>query len=71
MKKLRKLSIVVFEPEYAKKHPEAYKDHPIKLGEHVLYLGDIPNGDGHCACAKHSGEVVWLLHPQDFREATE
>ncbi len=71
MKKLKKLSIVVFEPDYAKKHPEAYENHPIKLGEQVVYLGDIPNAPGHCIVAKFSGEVVWLVHPQDFREATE
>jgi hypothetical protein len=71
MKKLKKLSIVIFEPPYGKEHPEAYKDGLIKIGESVLYLGDIPNAPGHCAVIKHSGEVVWLTHPQDFREATE
>ena len=71
VKKLKKMSIVVFEPEYAKKHPEAYAKHPLKLGEQVLYLGDIPNAIGHCAVAKHSGEVIWLVHPSDFRKATD
>lgn len=71
MKKLKKMSIVVFDPHYGKKHPEEYKNSPVKIGEQALYLGDIPNAPGHCAVAKHSGEVVWLMHPQDFREATE
>ena len=59
------------DPDYAKKYPNAYNNSPIKLGEQVLYLGEVPNAIGHCAVAKHSGEVVWLVHPQDFRKATE
>jgi hypothetical protein len=69
--KFKFLSIVVFDPDYAKKYPNAYNNSPIKLGEQVLYLGEVPNAIGHCAVAKHSGEVVWLVHPQDFRKATE
>lgn len=67
------LSIVVFEPKWAKDWtPQGVPStHPLKWGEQVLFLGDISNGEGHCAVAKHSGEVVWLLHPQDFRLATE
>lgn len=65
------MSIVVFEPHYAKKHPEAYDKHPLKLGEQVLYLGDVPNAIGHCAVATFKGNVVWLVHPEDFREARE
>jgi hypothetical protein len=68
------LSIIVFEPSWAK-HTSGSSGvpgtHPLEWGEQVLFLGDIPNGDGHCAVAKHSGKVVWLLHPQDFRLATE
>jgi hypothetical protein len=70
MKKLKKLSIVVFEPEWGK-NDKIDPRHPLKYGEQVVYLGDIPNAIGHCAVAKWSGEVVWLVHPQDFREATE
>lgn len=48
------------------------KQRPIlEYGEQVLYLGEVPNAIGHCAVAKWSGEVVWLVHPQDFREATD
>jgi hypothetical protein len=70
-KKLRKLSIVVFDPWYGKKNPKAYSKHPIKIGEQVLYLGDIPNCPGHCAVAKYTGEVVWMVHPDEFREAKD
>jgi hypothetical protein len=70
-KKPRKMSIVVFEPYYAKANPKAYDKSPVKVGEQVLYLGDIPNSTSHCVVAKHSGEVVWMVHTSDFREATE
>jgi len=70
-KKPRKLSIVSFEPWYAKKHPEAYDKSPIKLNEQVIYLGEIPNCLSHCVVVKHSGEVVWMVHTNDFRELTE
>lgn len=70
-KKLKYLSIVVFEPWYATQNPDAYEKSPIKVGEQVLYLGEVPNASGHCAVVKWSGEVVWLVHPGDFREATE
>lgn len=71
MKKLRKMSMVIFEPNYGKKHPEAYKDSPVKIGESVLFLGDIPNSIGHCAVATWDGKVVWCMHTSDFREASE
>lgn len=76
-KKFKYLEIVVFDPEWAKKKDRSRKpygidkEHPLKLKEQVLYLGDIPNAQGHCAVAKFCGDVIWLLHPQDFRKATE
>jgi hypothetical protein len=69
-KKLRKMSIVVFEPAYGGRYPDAYKDSSIELGEQVLYLDDIPNAHGHCAVAKRNGKIIWLMHSEDFREAT-
>jgi hypothetical protein len=68
---LKPMEIVVFDPLYAKKYPEAYKDSPVKLGEHVLYLGDIPNCSSHCAVANYDGKVIWMMHPLEFRRATE
>lgn len=70
MKKFKQYSIVVFEPKWAMKYIESGST-PLKYGEVVLYLGNISNAQGHCCVAKHSGEVVWLVHPDDFREATE
>lgn len=68
--KHKRMSVIVFEPSWAKKQG-VDKRHPLKYGEHVLYLGDIPNVPGHCAVAKYEGQVVWLVHPEDFREAAE
>jgi hypothetical protein len=71
MKKFKKLSIIVFDPSYAKKEPNAYTKHPLKIGELVVYIGEIPNAPGHCCVLKHSGEAVWLVHSTDFRLATK
>jgi len=57
------LSIVIFN--------QSYDGHPLKFGEPVLWLGEIPNAPGHGAVAKKDGAVIWLVHPGDFREATE
>lgn len=68
-KKLKLLAVVVFEPNT--KFPEHYKNSPVRIGEQVLFMGLIPNVPGHCAVAKSSGELVWLMHPEDFRMATD
>ena len=70
-KKLKPLAVVVFEPKYGIENPDLYHDAPLKPGEQVIFLGGIPNVAGHCAVAKHSGEIVWLMHPEDFRMARE
>lgn len=57
---------IVFSPNW-KVDPR----HSLKKGEVVYYLGDIPNVPGHCIVAKHSGEVVPMVHPEDFRKAKE
>jgi hypothetical protein len=66
------MSIIVFAPAWAKKDPKRMlKGHPLKYGEAVLFLGNISNVLGHCAVAKSSGEVVWMVHPGDFRKAKD
>lgn len=64
------LSVIVYEPEWLKNKNVDGK-YPLKYGESVLFLGMIPNVRDHCAVVKHSGEVVWLMHPSDFRKAKE
>lgn len=49
------------------KHPK----HPLDKGEVVYYLGEIPNVPSHCLIVKYSGEVVAMVHPEDFRKAKE
>jgi hypothetical protein len=46
-------------------------DPMLSKGEVVVYLGEIPNMPGHCIIATHSGQVVWGLHPENFREPKE
>lgn len=70
MAKHKKLSIVVFEPKWAKNN-KVDKRHPLKYGEVVLYLGDIVNCPGHCCVVKYSGESIWMVHTEDFRTGTE
>jgi hypothetical protein len=65
--KHKKMSIVIFDP---KENLFGVK-HPLKRRETVLYLGEIVNVPGHCAVAKKDGEVIWLVHPEDFRKAKE
>jgi hypothetical protein len=69
--KFKYLEIVTFDPPYAKKNPGSYDKHPIKIGDTVLYLGEIPNAPGHGAVVKYSGEVIWMIHPDEFRKATD
>ena len=68
--KFKPLSVVIFEPKWAKNDLDL-QGYPLKFGESVLFLGNIPNVLGHCAVAKHCGEVIWLLHPEDFRKAKD
>jgi hypothetical protein len=59
---------IVFAPSWM---TPRYKDHPLKVGEVVYFLSDIPNCPGHCIVAKWNGLVVPMVHPEDFRKATE
>lgn len=68
--KYKYLEVVIFHPWWAV-NGKIVDKHPLKFGEAVLYLGEIPNVRGHCAVAKKDGDVIWLLHREDFRKATE
>lgn len=61
------LSVIAYEPKWEVNWDKS----DLKKSEHVLYIGEIPNCLGHCAVVKHSGEVVWLVHFQDFRLCTD
>jgi hypothetical protein len=60
---------IVFDPP--KWNVEDYPKHPLKRNELVYYLGEIPNVLGHCIVVKYTGECVAMVHPGDFRKATE
>jgi hypothetical protein len=70
-RKLPKLSFAFFEPGWAKLKADVDPKHPLKYGELVIYLGDIPNSPSHCLVCKENGTVVWMIHTEDLREATE
>jgi hypothetical protein len=72
-KNFKPLECVVYDPKWNVEYKSTFdwSKSPIALGEVVLFMGNIPNVIGHCAVAKHTGEVIWLVHPEDFRTARE
>jgi hypothetical protein len=66
--KFKNCEAIVFDPSWWEKK---YAGHPLSPGEVVYFLGEIPNVPGHCVVAKHSGEVVSMVHPEDFRKAKD
>lgn len=72
-KKFKYLEVIAFAPSWAiQGGGECDLGHRgLQWNERVLYLGDIPNVSGHCAIARCTGEVMWLMHPEDFRKAKD
>lgn len=65
---------IVFEPKWAQfKIPgrEVYPNHPLKYGDIVHFLADHSPAYGHCIVTTYEGQVITMLHPSDFRLATE
>lgn len=65
---------IVFEPTWAEnkvKGGKVYKDHPLRYGDTVLFLADITPAIGHCIVTTYEGKVITMLHPEDFRAATD
>lgn len=61
---------IVYDP-----NPKGVTEEGKKLiGKVMLFLGDIPDaggyGSGHCAVL-HEEKVLWMMHPDSFRAATE
>lgn len=61
---------IIFEPEWAENN-KIDSRHPLKYSEMVYFISDIPNVPGHCIVATYDGRIVPMVHPEDFREATE
>jgi len=73
-KKFKPGQAIVFEPSWAKnkvKGKEVYKNHPLKYGDIVHYLAEHSPALGHCIVTTYYGKVITMLHPDDFRKATE
>lgn len=73
---------VVFEPywaqqDYLKKNKkikvgdEVYPGHPLKYGDIVHFLAHMTPAYGHCIIVDYDGKVTTMLHPSDFRLATD
>lgn len=66
---------IVFEPKWAKCGPikggMVYKNHPLKYGDIVHYLTEHSPAYGHCIVVDYDGKVTTMLHPSDFRLATD
>jgi len=74
---------IVFEPKWANDESlrtkmrkievgdEVYPGHPLKYGDIVHYLAEHSPAFGHCIVTTYEGKVITMLHPSDFRKATE
>lgn len=69
--KFKQYEAIVFAPKWVDKDKKLDLNHPLNVDELVYYLGEIPNVQGHCLVVKYSGEVVSMVHSQDFRKAKE
>lgn len=70
---------IVFEPKWAQekfKGGVTYKsssgqEHPLKYGAIVHYLAEHMPATGHCIVVDYDGKITTMLHPEDFRKATD
>lgn len=74
-KKFKAGEAIVFEPNWSeggkKKGATVYKNHPLKYGDIVHFLADHSPAYGHCIVTTYEGKVITMLHPEDFRKATD
>lgn len=74
MKKFKAGQAIVFQPSWAeskKKGGVVYKGHPLKYGDVVHFLANHSPAFGHCIVTDYNGKVTTMLHPEDFRLATD
>jgi len=66
---------IVFEPKWAECGPVkggiVYKGHPLKYGDIVHFLAEHSPAVGHCIVVDYDGKITTMLHPEDFRKATD
>lgn len=73
-KKFKAGQAIIYEPTWAKKKTKGglvYKGHPLKYGDIVHFLAEHSPATGHCIITTYEGKVVTMLHPEDFRAATD
>lgn len=81
MKKFKPGQAIVFEPNWAaQKHKGGITYFDPKTGEnkHPLFYGDVVHflayhepAIGHCIVVDYDGKITTMLHPGDFRKATD
>lgn len=65
---------IVFQPNWSKnkkKGDVVYKNHPLRYGDIVHFLAHMTPAYGHCIVTTYEGKVITMLHPEDFRLATD
>ena len=70
---------IIFEPKWSLekfKGGVTYRsstgiEHPLKYGDIVHYLTEHSPAYGHCIVVDYDGKVTTMLHPEDFRLATD
>lgn len=70
MKKFKSGQAIVFLPRWAKNRT-VHKNHPIKYGAIVHFLAYHSPAYGHCIVVDYKGKITTMLHPEDFRLATD
>lgn len=75
MKKFKAGQAIVFEPAWSEcgkvKGGEVYPGHPLKYGDIVHYLAEHSPAYGHCIVVDYDGKITTMVHPDEFRPATD
>lgn len=53
------------------KNPKTGVEHPLKYGDIVHFLAEHSPAYGHCIVVDYDGKITTMLHPEDFRLATD
>ena len=74
MKKFKAGEALVFQPSWSSKKfkgAEVYYNHPLKYEDVVHFLAYHSPAIGHCIVTTYEGQVITMMHPEDFRLATD
>lgn len=71
---------IIFEPKWAQekfkggityKNPKTGKEHPLRYGDVVNFLAEHSPAYGHCIVVDYDGKITTMVHPDEFRAATD